>query len=330
MSEFAGAPVRTSLPCGSGLRQRAARFWLRVLFYTARRAPWIIRGLRGFFLWSAWTFSRYIRETTLANMRRILGDDCSPQERQRAARRSVGSFYDFVYDVGRSSCQSREQIAARITSVEGRAHYDRAREMKQGAIVATAHMGSFEVGMASLLQLEKHVHVVFHRDGATLFESTRAQLRRRLGVAEVPVDEGVHIWLQLRDALLADEVVAIQADRIMPGQKGVCVPFLGGHMMLPSGPVKLAMATGSPIVPIFTLREPGGGIRIAIEEPIIVQAGDPEAFAPAMAKLAASLAKYVKAYPDQWLVLQKAWCEDAPGVEGSNFPQSGGRAGTQQ
>ena len=36
------------------------------------------------------------------------------------------------------------------------------------------------------------------------------------------------------------------------------VPFLGGHLMLPTGPMKLSQATGAPIVPIFSIRRPGG------------------------------------------------------------------------
>ena len=34
----------------------------------------------------------------------------------------------------------------------------------------------------------------------------------------------------------------MQADRVMPGQKGQAVPFFSGHTLLPTGPIKLAIA----------------------------------------------------------------------------------------
>ena len=44
---------------------------------------------------------------------------------------------------------------------------------------------------------------------------------------------------------VADEVVAIQGDRVMPGQKGERLAFFDGHMLFPTGPVRLAIASGS-------------------------------------------------------------------------------------
>jgi len=150
---------------------------------------------------------------------------------------------------------------------------------------------------------------VFKRDPSR-FEQVRSALRRRLGILEAPVDEGWGLWVRLRDALRRDEVVMVQADRVMPGQKGLKVPFLHGHVMLPSGPVKLALASGAPIVPIFSLRGSRGRLRIRIEEPILAGPSDASPH-PALLRLAGVLEKYVRAYPEQWLMFQNAFCEDA-------------------
>ena len=120
--------------------------------------------------------------------------------------------------------------------------------------------------------------------------------------------------MRLRDALLADEVVVLQGDRVMPGQKGEPVGFLGGTLLLPAGPVKMALATGAPIVPIFSVRTGDAKVRLFIEEPIDVQPDDGDAAGaahPALIEWAAVLERYVRSYPDQWLMLRPAWCEDA-------------------
>ena len=74
----------------------------------------------------------------------------------------------------------------------------------------------------------------------------------------------------LRNALANDEAVLIQGDRVMPGQKGQAVRFFGGHILLPTGPVRLALISGAPIIPVYSVRTPEGKIRLFIEKPIVV------------------------------------------------------------
>jgi len=301
-----GVPVEPAVTLGARIRSGAADFWLRSLFFFSEHVPWVPRLTRPLFVWAAYSCSPHIRGATSANARRILGESATEADVERVGRGVVGSFYDFVCDVGRSREMTREQLEQRIEAVEGDDRYRAIRGTGRGAIIVTAHMGSFEVGVAALLQHEKRIHVVFKRDPGR-FERIRQALRQRLGVVEQAVDEGWGVWVKLRDALRANEVVAIQGDRVMPGQKGSRVAFLGGHMLLPTGPVKLAMASGAPIVPVFSVRIPSGKIKLFIEEPIEVGQDVDEA----MGKLAAVIGQYVAKYPEQWLVLNPAFEEDA-------------------
>jgi KDO2-lipid IV(A) lauroyltransferase len=156
--------------------------------------------------------------------------------------------------------------------------------------------------------------VVYRHDERTHFETLRARLRRRLGVTEVAVDRGVGVWFGLREALGRDEAVMLQCDRVMPGQRGVPVAFMGGHILMPTGPEKLAAAAGAPVVPIFVTRRPDGRVRIRIGEPLAatepLSSGDTPG--PMLLRLAAALEEQVRATPEQWLRLDPVWCEDAP------------------
>src|SRR6185437_11295988 len=93
---------------------------------------------------------------------------------------------------------------------------------------------------------------------------------KKIGVVEVPLDQGWTVWMRLRDALANDEVVLIQGDRVMPGQKGQPVKFFDGHILMPTGPARLALVSGAPIIPVFFVRTPKGKIRLFIEDPILV------------------------------------------------------------
>jgi KDO2-lipid IV(A) lauroyltransferase len=152
----------------------------------------------------------------------------------------------------------------------------------------------------------------------SVFERLRSEQRARLGVIEAPVDDGLATWFKLRDALVANEVVLLQGDRTMPGQRGVVVPFLNGHVEVPEGPVKLALITGAPIIPTFAVLTDRATVRIILGAPVLVGGSDPGAVSPevALSKLAAEIAEVVRRYPEQWLVLEKAWVEDRGEVRG--------------
>jgi KDO2-lipid IV(A) lauroyltransferase len=305
--------VRGEAVVDAGVSPRPpAAFWLERLFWLAEHVPAVLRLTAGVLARGAFRGSASIRAGTLANAGRILGSDSPAAARRRLARGVVEHFILFCHDVGRSLRMTPDELYDQIEHLEGHDHYAAARALRKGAIVVTAHMGSFEVGMAALRRQDARVHVVFRRDAIGRFERMRAALRAKLGVIETPVDEGWTVWMRLRDALLADEVVVLQGDRVMPGQKGQSVPVLGADMLLPAGPAKLALATGAPIVPVFSVRTPGGRVRLCVEPPIVVDGRDPAAGVDrAMNRMAAVIAKYVAAHPEQWLMLHPAWCADA-------------------
>lgn len=282
---------------------------MNFLFWHARRQPGFARWSKPFWMFTAWRFSDHLYGGLMTNAARILGPQSTPAEQLALARRTMASFYDFVCDVGHAVGQTRQQLLDRIESVEGDDLYIATRQEKTGAIIVTAHMGSFEVGAAALLRQERKIHVLFRPDERNLFEEIRSTLRKRLGVKEVIVDQGWTVWMRLRDALQNDEAVLIQGDRVMPGQKGQAVPFFDGHTLLPTGPVKLALASGAPIIPIFSVRTPKGKIRLFIEPPIWVGEGH-ETPESALLKLGSIIERYVRRFPDQWLANRPAWIED--------------------
>lgn len=296
-------------PLERWIRWAAAEGWLNLLFFASKRLPYLSQRLRRSLVKAAWKKSQYFQDNILANARWLLGEHSTRQQRWDLGLAVLYSFFDFICDVGQCVGKTRRQIRDQIESVEGENLYRQARSAGKGAIVLTAHMGSFEVGMAAILEQERRVHVVFRRDAFGLFERTRSRLRQQLGVIEQPVDDGLATWMKLRDALAADEVVLLQGDRVMPGQKGRAVPILGGHMVLPTGPLRLAQASGAPIVPIFSIRQRDGRVRLFIERPIVVD--EEQSFETGLETIRSILENYLRRYPDQWLMIHKAWCEDA-------------------
>ena len=290
---------------GRGVRAAFARFWVDgALMFSLEHAPWLAHRTRPFFLWWTWHTSRYIRGNLMENAGQLLGPGSTATARRRLAKQVLNNHWLFMTDFGRMRNWSRQRLLEEIVEVEGEQRYRRARSLRRGLILVTAHLGSFEVGLAGIAERERRVHVVFTRDAMGTFDRLRSERRQKLGVVEAPLDDGLAMWLQLRDALGRDEVVLMQGDRVMPGQKGVTIDFLGRPMRFPTGPVRLALATNAPIVPVFTLHTPDRRIRIVLEEPIIVDDGE---LMPAVRRLAKVIERYVGAHPEQWLLIHRVW-----------------------
>lgn len=303
-------------PTTSGPASGTTPRWLSPFFRMARVSPSATRALRPLASWVVPHLSRRVRTATRLNARRIFGRELSPSEQRRYTRRVVGSFYDFVADVGRASTLAPERLRELVDSVEGLSAYREARAQRRGAVLVTAHIGTFEAGLAALAGEERRIRVVFRRDSSPEFESSRSRLRNMLGVIEAPIDDGWSSWMPLREALLNDEVVVMQGDRPVPGQRSQVVPFLHGRLRLPTGPARLARVANCPIIPVFAPRVPGGRYKILIGAPIepVPAADTPDdAGTPAdLVAISRAIAGVVAHYPDQWLVLEPVFDEDAP------------------
>lgn len=286
---------------------------LGLFFLLAARAPRAVHSLGPLASRIVPLAAPRVRDATRLNAARIFGRPLSNAEQRAFTREVVSSFYQFVTDVGQSTRATPPQIRARIEVVHGETEYLALRRARRGAVLVTAHMGSFEVGLAALTSRERRVHVVYKRDASGPFESMRSRLRRLLDVAEAPIDRGLPTWMALRAALLDDQVVVMQADRAMPGQRSALVPFLSGHLRVPTGAARLARLTGSPIVPVFTVRLPSRGFAVHLLHAIDPAATShpADAIDPAVFAITKSIESMVAAFPTQWLVLAPAFDEDA-------------------
>ncbi|BAM05244.1 lysophospholipid acyltransferase family protein [Phycisphaera mikurensis] len=305
---------------GAGVHGRAADACLRLLFGANAAFPGLLAAVeRPLLLGSRVAFRGPLRGGVVANAPFLLGPDATRAARRRLADDVLRSFYRFIREVGAAGRAEPEALRAQVAAVRGREHHAAARASGGGIVFATAHLGSFEVGIAALRGLEPDVHVVFQRDPFAAFDAARARLHRRLGVHDAVVGgpDSLDVWTALRARLEAGAAVLCQADRVMPGQRGVRVPFLGGTAELPVGPVKLAAMAGAAIVPVFAVRTPGG-VELRLHRPIRVAGGAafprPGAPGEAMLRLAAALAAEIGENPGQWLELSP------------RFEAAGGRA----
>jgi lauroyl/myristoyl acyltransferase len=303
----------------SALQSEGTPRGLAPLFWLARHAPQLGRCLAGPASQITLAASAVLRAQTRANAALVFGNEASAQRVERYQLGVVRNFFDFVLDVGDACGKTPDRLNACIDATRGEPEYTDTRARGRGVILLTAHMGSFEVGLARLVRMEPRVQVVYKHDTVGSFERMRRTLRERLGVREAPIDRGLDTWISLRDALQRGEAVVMQGDRAMPGQPSQLVPLLHGHLRVPVGAYKLARMTGSVVVPVFTVRIAPGRYQIELfpaidcsEHRVPAGVADPAAIA-----FAQVLGSYIARYPEQWLVLRPAF-ENPPPAETSD------------
>ena len=179
-----------------------------------------------------------------------------------------------------------------------------------GLIVWTGHLGNWEFA-SRLLSMYGRVNV------ARVVEDNPAEITlRNLMASErvttVDLKKGIPATLELLQALLRNEIVAIQGDRVYQ-RHTFDVPFFSQPTGFPVGPFMLSQVSGAPVLPAFVIRR--GWLRYH------VLMGDPIAAAPprdkrveadaslcqAMCQAVSFLEAALVTHHDQWMNFFDFW-----------------------
>jgi KDO2-lipid IV(A) lauroyltransferase len=248
--------------------------------------------------------ARY-RKVVSSNIKRVTGleqDGRTLRWKVRSVFKNVTKNY---FDLTRLSRLRLENLKENVT-IEGWHHLAETVTNSRGAIIATAHLGSFDhtAQVLALHGIEMTIFVeAFH---STPFLRNIAKLRQRNGGRILPVSISA-----LRDGLKIlrrGGTMAIVCDRDIQ-RNGLRVNFFREETSLPYGAISLALRTGAAIVPVFSVRKPGNRYAIYIEPPLeLVDIRNRNQSVKAnLEKFVSIMEKYIRQYPEQWAVLEPVW-----------------------
>ena len=193
----------------------------------------------------------------------------------------------------------------------GLEHFRNLQAHPGGAIIITAHMGSYDLG-AHLFSATSDRRIVVVRapesdPDTQQFESHQHRLK---GKESLRIDFNVRsndLAIDLLHAIEKGELVAIQADRVTPGIGSLNVKFFGKTAAIPTGPFALAMAARVPIYPLFIIR--AGRRRYVLQAcpPIVVERRSrnrDEDLRPAVEAWARQLETIVAEHWHQWFTFE--------------------------
>ena len=190
--------------------------------------------------------------------------EASEREIESLARASVESlgagFAEFVEVAG----LSRDQILERIP-VEGEENLRAARGLGRGVFLLSAHLGGWELGAIRAGMLGEPISPVVRPLDNPLLERELSRRRTRFGNRPIAKRDAARDVLR---ALRRKETVAILIDQNVLPREAVFVPFFGRLAATTPALARFQLASGAPVVPVFTWPEGGGRYRLIFEEPI--------------------------------------------------------------
>lgn len=194
----------------------------------------------------------------------------------------------------------------KLISIQGIENIDRAFKEGKGVIAVTGHIGNWEFLPMYFAQKGYSTNVIARPIYYEKYNEWIMFLRKSMGVNIIFRTDSPRKILRL---LKNNELVGIVPDQDIDSIEGVFVDFFGEKAFTPSAPVKLAMVSGSPIVPIFIIRESNDKHTIYVEEPIRVESsGNRELDLLFFTqKWSNVLESYVRKFPDQWVWMHKRW-----------------------
>lgn len=193
----------------------------------------------------------------------------------------------------------------RFIKVYGLEKIDKVLQAKKGAIILSCHLGNWELSAAYFGLKGYPSNAIVRPLRYERFDRLVNSLRVSKGVNVLGRDNS---FKKIVSLLKSNQIVGILPDQDIDSIDGVFVNFFNKPAYTPIGLVLLAMASGSPIMPIFCVRQ-NGAHKLIVEDPIELElTGNKEKdiFVNTQ-KWTDLVEKYIRQYPEQWVWIHKRW-----------------------
>ena len=245
-------------------------------------------------------------KSSLDGLRMVFGDRMSEKQLRRLNRRVVMHFAQMLFEVPHVFKLNVKNLH-RYVYFENEEALAKALARGKGCFILTGHFGNWELMSAA-------VTLRFQTDGIAVarpadfapVEELLMRLRTRFGTEIIPKKKAMKKLLR---GTRENKTMGILLDQNVDWYEGVFVPFLGQPACTNKGLALIAMKTGSPVVPVFSVRQPDGRYRVVFEKEVdLIRSGsklsDTEENTALFNRI---INKYIYWYPEQWFWFHKRW-----------------------
>ena len=196
----------------------------------------------------------------------------------------------------------------KIVEVENIEHFDRLLNSESGFVLASAHVGNFELVGHCLLQDKKRVNGIIFGGESSQMRQQREKSSEHSNINLIPVTDSISHVFAVKEALENGEIVTELCDRMFGSEKGFAVPFFGKEAMFPAGTFRMAVQLGIPMLALFIMKDGGTRYR-GFLYPITVDSSLParEQANQLARQFAEKMEAVLRRYPNQWFNYFDFW-----------------------
>lgn len=188
-----------------------------------------------------------------------------------------------------------------LISYEGLEHYQAAKESGKGALVATAHLGNWELSAYTHALMTEPMHVMVRPLDNPLIDALVERRRALSGNFLIYKKDAARNVLK---ALRNNCAVGILIDQNASAAEGVFVNFFGKPASANSAFVKFAYHSGAKVIPGFAFWNQAEQRYILRFYPEIPMSGD---VTEDTQRIHTFLERVIRQYPDQWMWIHRRW-----------------------
>jgi KDO2-lipid IV(A) lauroyltransferase len=226
--------------------------------------------------------------------------DWSPEQRNSVIDGVFRSIGRLLTGLARFPSLNAHNILDWI-SYEGLENYHAAKAEGRGILVATAHLGNWELSAFAHALMTEPMHVMV-RPLDNPFVDPLVEHRRTLsGNQLIYKKEAARAVIK---ALRANEAVGILIDQNTTPAEGVFVDFFGKPACATSAFVKFAYHSGAPVIPGFALWNETCQRYLLHFLPKVELTGDVQVDTQ---RIHSVLESIIRQHPDQWMWIHRRW-----------------------
>lgn len=195
-------------------------------------------------------------------------------------------------------------------SVSGQELFDEIVNSPKGAIIASSHVGNFEISGCLLHQTKKRINSIIYGGENAVIQQSREKILKENNVFPIPVASDMSHIFTISNVLKNGEILTIPCDRMYTGNKTLTLSFLGRNAGFPTGAYHLATEFDIPVLTLFVMKESAKNYHVILKRIDNYPSGNlsrKEKVAVLAENYVSELENILKQYPEQWYNFYKFW-----------------------
>lgn len=195
-------------------------------------------------------------------------------------------------------------------SITGQEFFDEIVNSPKGAIIASSHVGNFEISGYMLRQTQKRINGIVYDNENPVIQQYRQKILEENNVFQIPILADMSHIFTINNVLTRGEILTMPCDRVFTGNKAVTLDFMGQMACFPTGAYHLAVKFDVPVLTLFVMKESAKHYHLflsRIDRYSYDHLSTKEKVDILTRNYVAEMERILKEYPEQWYNFYKFW-----------------------